>query len=168
MNPLPQIRAASRGDIAGIAELARRVWRAHYPGIITAAQIEYMLERGYAFDALARFVDGPDAGIDLACVDDVLAGFCAWMLLGASNELKIDKLYVDVDLHRGGIGGALIDAARDHACRTGARALVLNVNKNNERAIAAYRKHGFRVRESVVIDIGGGFVMDDFVMERTV
>jgi ribosomal protein S18 acetylase RimI-like enzyme len=40
------------------------------------------------------------------------------------------------------------------------------VNKRNERAINSYRKYGFAVRETVVDDIGGGFVMDDFIMEK--
>jgi len=33
--------------------------------------------------------------------------------------------------------------------------------------VRAYEKHGFAIRESVVVDIGGGFVMDDFVMARS-
>jgi ribosomal protein S18 acetylase RimI-like enzyme len=40
------------------------------------------------------------------------------------------------------------------------------VNKGNARAIAFYRKHGFDIAESVVVDIGGGFVMDDYVMGK--
>jgi hypothetical protein len=44
--------------------------------------------------------------------------------------------------------------------------LVLNVNKRNEVAIAAYSRHGFTIRESVKNDIGGGFVMDDYVMAK--
>lgn len=168
MNTPAAIRPASRADIPRVAALARNVWNAHYPGIISRAQIDYMLDRGYAFDALAKFVDGPDAGIDLAYVDDVLCGFCAWMLVAPTEELRIDKLYIDVARQRAGIGGALIEAAVRHAQERRVRALVLNVNKNNERAIAAYGKHGFSVREAVVIDIGGGFVMDDYVMQRTV
>ena len=35
-------------------------------------------------------------------------------------------------------------------------------------AIAAYRKHGFEVRDSIVKAIGGGFVMDDYIMARPV
>ena len=41
--------------------------------------------------------------------------------------------------------------------------LVLAVNKQNVRAIAAYERKGFSVRESVCVNIGGGFVMDDFI-----
>ena len=168
MHRAPTIRRAARRDIPAVAELAGKVWRAHYPEIIGHDQIEYMLERGYAFDALAKFVDGPRSGIDLAFEGDALIGFCAWMLLQGGRDCKIDKLYVDVEHQRGGVGGALIGVAVAHAREFGAQSLVLNVNKNNERAIAAYRKHGFTVRESVVVDIGSGFVMDDYVMHRTV
>ncbi len=48
----------------------------------------------------------------------------------------------------------------------GARRLILSVNKRNIRAIAAYRRNGFIIAESVVTDIGGGFVMDDYVMTK--
>ena len=44
--------------------------------------------------------------------------------------------------------------------------LVLNVNKHNVSAQAAYQRRGFAIRGPVVLDIGGGFVMDDFVMAR--
>jgi RimJ/RimL family protein N-acetyltransferase len=42
------------------------------------------------------------------------------------------------------------------------------VNKRNEPAIAAYLKAGFRIEKEAVFDIGGGFVMDDFLMVRPV
>jgi ribosomal protein S18 acetylase RimI-like enzyme len=44
--------------------------------------------------------------------------------------------------------------------------VILAVNKRNTTAIASYKKYGFVVREAIVDDIGHGFVMDDFVMEK--
>jgi hypothetical protein len=41
------------------------------------------------------------------------------------------------------------------------------VNKYNSQPIAVYEKLGFRVVAAVVQDIGGGFVMDDYRMEKT-
>lgn len=35
-------------DIPLIQDLSYRIWREHYPGIISPAQIEYMLERMYS------------------------------------------------------------------------------------------------------------------------
>jgi ribosomal protein S18 acetylase RimI-like enzyme len=48
----------------------------------------------------------------------------------------------------------------------GATSLWLQVNRNNAQAIAAYRRNGFDVAREVVVDIGGGFMMDDFVMSK--
>jgi ribosomal protein S18 acetylase RimI-like enzyme len=43
--------------------------------------------------------------------------------------------------------------------------LFLNVNKYNS-AIQFYHKIGFEIAKEEVIDIGNGFVMDDYVMEK--
>lgn len=53
----------------------------------------------------------------------------------------------------------------DCAARSGARTIWLTVNRRNERAIGAYRRAGFREVRAQVTDIGGGYVMDDYVME---
>ena len=38
---------------------------------------------------------------------------------------------------------------------------------DDAEAIAAYRKYGFEVREAVCVGIGGGFVMDDLIMVKS-
>ena len=48
----------------------------------------------------------------------------------------------------------------------GMASLMLTVNKHNAGSIAVYRKAGFTVREEARFDIGNGFVMDDYVMEK--
>ncbi len=160
------LRPAGLADVPAVQQLAARVWRAHYPGIISLAQIDYMLERGYATEALRTFIGSDDAGLELAREGEALIGFAAWMNGPRAGEVKLDKLYVDPDRQRGGIGGRLIERVCDLARGQGAQTLVLNVNRHNTGAQAAYRKRGFDVRETVVIDIGGGFVMDDYVMAR--
>ena len=67
--------------------------------------------------------------------------------------------------HRG-LGAALLREIEAWARAQQARRLWLQVNRGNARAIRAYEKYGFRIVESRVFDIGGGFVMDDHVMER--
>ncbi len=56
----------------------------------------------------------------------------------------------------------------EQARALGAPAVWLQVNKRNERAIAAYLRAGFQIEKEAVFDIGGGFVMDDYVMTRGV
>jgi ribosomal protein S18 acetylase RimI-like enzyme len=44
--------------------------------------------------------------------------------------------------------------------------MYLTVNKYNEHAIDVYKHYGFEIVDSVVTDIGKGFVMDDYIMYK--
>jgi diamine N-acetyltransferase len=162
-----RIVAAGESDLSTVAELAGVIWRKHYPGIITLEQIEYMLALGYSLDALRRFLVEPGSGLLLAHVRDRLAGFAAYYRPDSPGELKLDKLYVHQNYHGRGIGSRLIARVEAAAIEQARRTLILNVNKHNATAIRAYAANGFAIRESVVVDIGGGFVMDDYVMAKT-
>ncbi|MBU6402017.1 MAG: GNAT family N-acetyltransferase [Verrucomicrobia bacterium] len=206
MSPAPPfpgavIEPAGREDLPAIAALAGVVWRAYYPGIISEAQIDYMLARMYDRDVLRQELA---AGIryDRLLVRMELLGFASYgpapmrahAALGqpgppevaaggnaetgvrvpgseplpASGDLKLHKLYVHPAWQRRGLGTQLLRHVEQTARAGGFRTLVLSVNKANAQAIAAYRKNGFTVREAIVTDIGGGFVMDDYVMAKAV
>jgi ribosomal protein S18 acetylase RimI-like enzyme len=162
------IEAVTVDDIEAIGALARVVWQAAYAEIIDPAQIDYMLAQRYDPQRLRDELATPGIHWDRACVDGRLAGFASTLRTAVPGELKLDKLYVDPARQRRGIGGALIERALRHARDAACETLILAVNKRNAPAIAAYRKHGFVVREAVCVDIGNGFVMDDFIMARSV
>jgi ribosomal protein S18 acetylase RimI-like enzyme len=165
-SPVIRITDATEADLAPVAQLAGIVWRAHYPGIITDGQIDYMLARGYSHEALLRFVTEPGAGLLLAYEDERLIGFAAYYRVDDASELKLDKLYVHQDFHGQGVGRRLIQRVERDARAQGRSSLILNVNKSNVKAIRAYEHNGFVIREPVVVDIGGGYVMDDYVMSK--
>jgi ribosomal protein S18 acetylase RimI-like enzyme len=162
------IAAACADDIPVVQRLADTIWRQHYASIISRAQIDYMLGRGYTREALAAFLDRTDRGLLLAKVDAAAVGFAAWYAIAGADEAKLDRLYVLPARQREGIGGALIGAVEAAARVAGASTLILNVNKHNAQAIAAYLRHGFAVREAVVVPIGEGYVMDDYVLARPI
>jgi ribosomal protein S18 acetylase RimI-like enzyme len=159
---------ARQDELPAVQRLAGVIWRAHYPGIITPEQIDYMLERGYALDVLGGFLARSDRGLELAKVDGELTGFAAWYITDDPREAKLDKLYILRAQQRRGIGARLIERVAERAQAVGAMELILNVNKNNGQAIRAYEKRGFAIREAVVNDIGHGYVMDDYVMAKPI
>ncbi len=155
-------------DIERLIALAGEIWRRHYADIISAAQIEYMLKQRYTAEALREELQRKDLWWDQLLVDARMAGFASYFLTRNAGEMKLDKLYVHHDHQRKGYGGMLLDRALTIARAYGCDTLMLAVNKHNRNAIAAYEKHGFWIAESVVTDIGGGFVMDDYVMMKDV
>lgn len=145
-----------------LVALARGVWNAAYRDIIGQAQIDYMLGQRYKPGLIRQLLARGDLWL-AARAGDELIGFAHGHTLG-DGDYKLDKLYVHTDWQRHGIGGELIRAVAERARRHGHDRLVLRVNRQNQPAINAYLKHGFTVATLVVEDIGGGFVMDDYVM----
>ena len=160
------IRPVAAIDIEPLRALARTVWQATYSALISQAQIEYMLADRYGATLIRAQLDDPEHAWRLACWADERIGFAHARM--QADICKLDKLYVNPDFQRRGVGRALLDDirvfARDHA----ATVLRLQVNRGNTAAITAYQRYGFTLREARVFDIGGGFLMDDYVMETPV
>ncbi|MEW5787191.1 MAG: GNAT family N-acetyltransferase [Pseudomonadota bacterium] len=151
-------------EAEALVDLAGRIWRAHYPGIISRAQIDYMLAQRYKPGLVKQLLARGD--LWLAARDQgELVGFAHGHPL-ADGDYKVDKLYVATDRQRRGIGGRLLAELAGRARQHGFSRLVLRVNRQNQAAIDAYLKHGFQVATLVVEDIGNGFIMDDYVMVK--
>lgn len=168
MDQRVRIESLMEADIEALVALAREIWYAHYSYIISVAQIEYMLKQRYDFQVVRAELLQSGLWWDKLMVGAEMAGFASYYVVQAADKMKLDKLYVHPRYQRRGYGGKMIAracaAARAHGCRS----LELAVNKGNHGAIAAYLKHGFRHAASVVKDIGGGFVMDDYIMVKPV
>lgn len=150
-------------EVEAVALLARTVWQATYPALISQAQIDAMLADRYAAARIRDQLDTPRHAWWV--IGTPLAGFAHVELI--DDAAKLDKLYVHPARQRLGLGSALLDVAAEWAREQGRAVLRLQVNRGNARALRAYEKYGFRIVESRVFDIGNGFVMDDHVMEKT-
>jgi ribosomal protein S18 acetylase RimI-like enzyme len=162
-----EIRPVANHEVEEIAALARDIWQQHYTPMIGQAQVDYMLAQRYNKPRLIEELDRVGIWWDQLLVDGTRAGFASYHLTGVPGEMKLDKLYIHPAQQRRGLGGALITHVADQARAQHCDSLILAVNKQNSQAIAAYQKHGFVVRESVQVDIGQGFVMDDYIMVKS-
>jgi len=188
------IVAASETDLPVISRLAGVIWRACYPGIIATAQIDYMLARMYALDATREEIHSHGIHYKLLFVGGKPAGFASYGPTGQATDadnksasmvgtprcpesfrgtaqravptVKLHKLYLLPELQGRGLGSRLLRHCEQEVRAAGARLLILSVNKRNAKASAVYQRNGFVIAESVVTDIGGGFVMDDYIMAK--
>ncbi len=160
------ISTAVEADLSAISKLAGVIWRACYPGIITNEQIDYMLARMYAPDVLRDEIRSQGIRYCQLLVDNKPVGFASYGPTAEPGVMKLHKLYLLPELHGRGLGSHLLQHVEREARAEGGRRLILSVNKRNAKAIATYRRNGFVIADSVVTDIGNGFVMDDYIMAK--
>jgi GNAT superfamily N-acetyltransferase len=169
MNPSqlqPQKLPATEADLPAIARLADLIWRAHYPGIISTEQIAYMLAKMYSIETLQDEIRLRAIRYERLLVGDDFAGFASHGPTEQAKVFKLHKIYLCPAWHGRGLGSLLLRHCERETARLGAGRLMLTVNKQNTKAIAAYRRNGYAITDSVVTDIGGGFIMDDYVMAK--
>lgn len=161
-----QLRPMTSSDIDAVISIGRRIWQEHYVPIIGQEQVDYMTSQRFTHDYLGQYPDSSDRWLDLLEVDGATVGYCSYSLGPAPGELKLEQLYLLPELHGRGLGGMMMRHIEAHARRLGRNTVWLTVNKYNAGSIEVYKKSGFTVREEAVFDIGNGFVMDDYVMEK--
>jgi ribosomal protein S18 acetylase RimI-like enzyme len=159
------IEPVDEADLPKVRDLAERIWRSSYAGLLSPGQIEYMLDWMYSLERLRRdWTSG--VVFHWPIVDQIPVGYMATQTDPHAAVLHLHKLYVLPQFQGKGLGGRLLEHAFQAATQAGCRTVRLHVNKGNLRAIACYHRHGFLKEASVVNDIGGGYFMDDYVMVR--
>lgn len=158
------LRKAKETDLEIIRDIAAATWPSTYLDIIGQAQIDYMLDKMYnKGELLKQLMEGHIFLI--AEEGENQFGFAGYSITGHEERVyKLHKLYVLPSAHGKGVGKILINEVFNQVKDAGASALQLNVNKYN-KAKDFYIKGGFTIKESVKLDIGEGYFMDDYVME---
>lgn len=155
-------------QVATVAALAHTIWYEFYVPLIGRAQVDYMvgkfqsaaamqaqIDQGYEYFLVRRAdATGPAAEI----------GYCA-VQEQPGRVMFLSKFYLHHAARGSGTGRRCMEFIEGLARRRGLSLLWLTVNKGNP-SVQAYRRLGFRIAAELVMDIGGGFVMDDYRMEK--
>ena len=160
------IRSADQDDIPTIGYLAHSIWPEVYDTIISPEQIRYMLNLMFSPDALEQQMEKENHQFIIAEIEQQEVGFAAYSRQ-QDAVWKLHKLYVLPSMHGKGIGRALLDMVEEEVRTHEGAHLILNVNKQN-KAVRFYTSLGFEIEDEVVLDIGHGFIMDDYIMGKDV
>lgn len=157
-------KVSKDADIQIIEKLAFKIWNSHYVPIIGQHQVDYMLEKFQSFNAIRSQIKN---GYDyfLISSNEKAIGYLCLIPDTSLKKLMISKIYIDQSEKGGGFGTQLIDFTINRAKEQKMKIIWLTVNKNNSNTIKWYQKLGFKITKEVVMDIGNGYIMDDFVME---
>ena len=160
-----EIKSIDKAAVPALAALAKTIWNEYFTPIIGKAQVDYMLEKFQSEQAMTQQLNDGMKYIG-AYADGELAGYSCYKL--EENALFLSKLYVRRDKRGCGIGKAMFMYELEAATSEGKERIYLTVNKHNTDTIALYEHLGFVNVKSIATDIGGGFVMDDYVMAYAV
>jgi GNAT superfamily N-acetyltransferase len=157
------ILRAGEESTALLRELAEQTWKVCYKDMISAEQIDYMLEMMYSRESLLKQMKEGIRFI-IHYVNDEPTGFAGF---GPKKDdpsvWRLEKLYVIPSLQKKGSGRFLLNGLEETAITERAYQIELNVNRRNP-AVGFYKKTGFRISHEADIDIGNGFYMNDYIM----
>ncbi len=159
------LRLLAKEELMLIQRIAHQTWPSTFAGLLSEAQIDYMLNWMYALPMLESQVE-QGHGFLVAEAEGNAIGFAGYELNHLAGSMsKLHKLYLLPSSQGKGVGKALLLEVVKSSREAGQKSLVLNVNKYNKKAIDFYLAMGFVTIRQEVNDIGQGYVMDDDVME---
>lgn len=157
---------ATVSDVPKIQEITRQTWPIAYGEILSEAQLKYMLDLFYSDEALTSSIALKEQLFYLVLEAESIVGFVAIEHQYKGEAVtKIHKIYLLPQTQGKGIGKKVIEAVEKLALEQHSKALSLNVNRFNT-ALHFYQKMGFQMMEEVNIDIGNGYLMEDYIMQK--
>lgn len=147
-----------------VAELAEKIWNECFTDIISKGQIEYMVEKFQSYSAMKEQVKNQGYRYFEVLENGEICGYFA-IKPENDSRLFLSKLYLEKNSRGKGISSEMFARVFSEAEKCGKKSVYLTVNKYNDRAVEVYRHKGFKLADSVVTDIGNGYVMDDFIFE---
>lgn len=150
-------------EIGELAKLTSAIWHEYWTQILSPEQIDYMVEKFQSEKAILEQYKNENYTYYYINEDNQNIGYFG--LSDKKDYLFLSKLYISKDYRHKGLGTKAFEKIKEIAKHKGYKSIILTVNKYNTNTISAYDKWGFKTIDSVVTDIGSGFVMDDYIME---
>lgn len=161
-----QIRRLGFEELETVHKLAHAIWPSAFKGILSPQQIEYMLEMMYSETALKKQLASGHLFYILT-QEEAPVGYLSLEHTTETKRTKIHKIYLLPEQQGTGAGKQLIMFAESEAKKMQSKILYLNVNRYNQ-AIGFYEHFGLEKTSQENIDIGNGYLMEDWVMEKQI
>lgn len=162
-NDLEFINVLDDVQIKIVDKLAYEIWNEYFVPIIGKNQVDYMIKKFQCFDSIKTQLKNNYSYYILNYKNNNVGYTC---ISQQNNSLFLSKLYI-LKAYRGNrLASYTIDFLVKICKSNSLNKIWLTVNKYNNDTISIYKKLGFVIVKSQITDIGNGFVMDDYIMEK--
>jgi len=161
-----RLNSATLTDIPVIQQIAYETWPITYGEILSKEQLKYILEKFYSTSALTKKINQRKEIFYLTKdKNDVVLGFFSIEhFYELEKKTKLHKIYILPENQGKGIGKLMMEEAIQLAKFQKQEGVILNVNRFN-KALYFYQKMGFEIIKTVDIEIGDGYLMEDFILQ---
>ncbi|MDD3261173.1 MAG: GNAT family N-acetyltransferase [Oscillospiraceae bacterium] len=153
---------AAPTELPRLAALAKPIWEDCFTPIIGKEQVAYMVRLFQSLPALRRQTQQENYQYYFIQLGGKDLGYTG-VQPDPRGGLFLSKLYLKAEARGRGYARQAFCFLCGLAKEQGLCRIWLTVNKHNAQAIAVYEHLGFVRTDAVVTDIGGGFVMDDYI-----
>lgn len=144
------IRRAEAKDASTVASLGAATFAETFKADNAPDDVRAYLAEHFGPEVQRREIADPRVTVLIAECDGAAAGYAKMErsetppCVGSPAAVEIARIYVASAWHGRGIGAALMQACLERARDLGAQRVWLGVWERNERALAFYRRFGFR------------------------
>lgn len=154
-------------QLKDLETFATGIWLEYWPALIGDDQTRYMIDMFHSFDAMKR--DMSEKGYEYWFVEDTagkVVGYTGGHVEPETNRFFISKIYLLKEERGKHYASKILNFYEELCANRGLEAMYLTVNKHNDLGIRSYLGRGFATIEEVETDIGSGYIMDDYIMEK--
>ncbi|NBK98029.1 MAG: GNAT family N-acetyltransferase [Erysipelotrichia bacterium] len=154
----------SKVDIHELSVKAAQIWYEHFTAIIGEQQVSYMLNKFLSEEAIQDAILNENYEFYGIYKEKQMIGF--FTIHKEQPRLFLSKLYIEKQQRGKGYARQTLMYIEQLMRNNGLTSIWLTCNKYNHDTLAIYQKMGFTIFDEAVNEIGEGYVMDDYYLEK--
>lgn len=159
-------KVTSKEDIKELACIANEIWHQHFVTILSPEQIDYMVDKFQSEHAMTEQINAEGYEYYFLQADGKNIGYTGIRM--DNDKLFLSKLYIRKEYRGNGYASQAFSFLEELCKERRLSAIWLTVNRYNDHTIEVYKRKGFAIIRTQVADIGQGYVMDDYIMEKEI
>lgn len=155
-------KVETQNDIQALYPVVVEIWQEWFTPIIGAKQVDFMLHN---YQSEKNIADEIKSGVHYFALiqENEIIGYTAYEI---KNEvIYISKLYIKKQFRGQGLMRHIFDWYDSLSKALNFRQQ-LRVNRDNAQSVAIYEHRGFKIVATKDDEIGQGFIMNDYILEK--
>lgn len=160
------VQVTNPDHVTKVVDLADEIWRECYKDLLSHDQIEYMVDGYQSGNTVTKRMINEGFDYYLLNNGNNVIGFIS--VMKDEDTLAISNVYLLKDYRDKGYIDLLIKKISKKCIGTSISKVEITVNKLNKEVIEIFNKYEFVKKDSYIQDIGDGYTIDNYILEKKI